>query len=767
MASGALTGGTSGGSRIRGWPRGPGGQILLLGAIALVLQQIPVPYTVNLFDRTANASLAHLQTAFLQAVAMLSRDRRVPIGVGVVLYLGWAVRAWSSGYDLAVWLPVGALSQALRLVWLLACVWMMGWPRPPARERVEKSDLARFGLVGLLLFPLGSTVTALMAGFSLSVADNMFAAIQTLFARYFGVAVLTFPLVMAWCERDTPPPSPLRWWHAAWPLMLCGLLVVTAAASQGALQGIAVTGSDRIALMDYRFAMFALLGWCALRLRIRTSMVLLVLTLLALVYSMVEPATRSGTPLGFANLVYLAFELAVLLMAILYFLVYARDRRELATRLEAEARRDPATDLPNLAAFRHDTRGARALPGAGEVGFLLLGRSEELIVGFGLDIQAQVAAAVAARLSGGYQVYLVGAGQFALLPAADGDGGADDRWQRVLDSIDTVGVDSVGQHIGLSPYLGVARWSGSASGAVESALSLASELAFEARRRHEVRPLRDDGATALPAVAMRTQVLAAADAMARIRGGGIELHFQPIRPLDPAHPGNTAPDCAFGEVLCRLRREDGRLLMPSDFLEPVEAAGRMVELDLAVLRALFEELGRYPQTLPMVQRIAVNLSGQSLASSNFRQQLELLLAQSPLPLSALCFEITENAVISREANTRELLEGIRRRGCSIAIDDFGKGMQSFARLKQVPVDIIKIDGSFVLDCAERGRDYALIDASVSIARAFGATTVAEYVETEAIADCLRELEVDWMQGYLYSRPRPLAQVLEEAVVGPG
>lgn len=732
-----------------------------------MLQQIPVPYTVSLFDRTANASLVHLQTAFLLAVAMLSRDRRVPIAVCAVLYLGWAVRAWTSGYDLSVWLPVGFLSQALRLAWLLLCVWMMGWPRTTVPVRVEKRDLARFALVGLLLFPLGSTVTALLAGLSLPAADNLFAAIQTLFARYFGVAVLTFPLVMAWCERTTPSPRPLRWWHAAWPLVLCGLLVMTVAASQGALPGIAVTGNDRIALMDYRFAMFALLGWCALRLRIRTSMVLLVLTLLALVYSMVEPATRSGTPLGFANLVYLAFELAVLLMAMLYFLVYARDGRELAGRLENEARRDPATGLPNLAAFRHHTGRAGTAAPTGAVGFLLLDRTDDMAMGFGLDIQARVAAAVAARLVDGYRVYLVGAGQFALLPAGGDDGAIGDHWQYVVDAVESIEVDSAGQRFGLSPYLGVAHWRESSPAAVEAAMSRASELAFEARRRSEVRPLHDDDAAALPSASMRMQLHAAADALACMRGGGIELHFQPVRPLDAAHPDADAPDCAFGEVLCRLRRDDGELLMPAAFLEPIEAARRMVELDLAVLRALFDELRRHPLALPLVRRIAVNLSGQSLASSSFRQQFEALLEQSPVPLSTLCFEITENAVISSEANTRSFLEDLSGRGCSIAIDDFGKGMQSFARLKQVPVDIIKIDGSFVLDCVERGRDYALIEASVSIARAFGASTVAEYVETEAIADCLRELQVDWMQGYLYARPRPLAQVLDEAVAGPG
>lgn len=745
---------------MRMWAQSRSGKILLLGALGVLLQQVTVPYTAALFGVTQAASLLHLHMGLLLAVAMLDRDRWVLAGVFALVFLGWVMRAWTLSYDMAVWLPIGAMSYFLTWAWSVLCARWMGWPKPPGRARIGKRDLARFAGFGLLLFPLGTTAIALLAGLHLSYVDRMVVAIQILFAKHFGVVVITFPLVMAWCERHAPRPRVLRWQEWFWPLLLGLFVVASIAASERVHTAFAMLSGDRpIVLMDYRFALFALLGWCALRLRPRYSMLLLSLTMFALVHAIAGSAERNGTPPGFVNLVHLAFELSVLLMAMLYFLALRRDARELAARLEEETRRDTATGLPNLTALRHYIERAPLLAPS-EVGFLLLDHTDDLVAGFGLDIQVRVTTTVAARLAGIARPYLVGSGQFALLTAEGEEG--EDRWKRAIDAVEAIEVDSEGQRFGLSPYLGVARPTDATPEAVEAALLLASQLAFEARRRNEVRPLYDDDASFPKSAAMRQQLHDAADALACLRNQRVELHFQPIRPLDPAHPACLEPDYAIGEVLCRLRGAQGELLCPDNFLGPIEAVGRSVELDLAVMYALFDLLRQHPRALPRIQRIAVNLTGQSLASVSFKRQFEDLLADSPLPLSALCFEITENAVITSEAHTRSFLDELRKRGCRIAIDDFGKGMQSFARLKELPVDIIKIDGAFVRHVVERGRDYALVEASVSIARAFDAETVAEFVETQATADCLRELGVQWMQGYLYARPKPLAGMLAQA-----
>lgn len=174
---------------------------------------------------------------------------------------------------------------------------------------------------------------------------------------------------------------------------------------------------------------------------------------------------------------------------------------------------------------------------------------------------------------------------------------------------------------------------------------------------------------------------------------------------------------------------------------------------------LFAQLRLAPELAATCASISVNLTGQSLASGSFRLRLLELLEQAPLPLSRLCFEITETVAIFTAEQASLLLDELRARGCRIAIDDFGVGMQSFARLKELPVDIIKIDGSFVRNLTRDTRDYAMVQASVVVARACGAEVVAEYVEDEATADCLRQLGVHWAQGYLYARPMPLQEGL--------
>jgi EAL domain-containing protein (putative c-di-GMP-specific phosphodiesterase class I) len=729
---------------------------LLFGLLGVLLQQVAVPYSAHLLGLTQDASLLHLHVGLLLAVAMLERDPRVVAGAFAVVFLGWVVRAWSVGYDMVQWLPIGFAAYALTWGWTVGCARWMGWPRPPP-VRIEARDLARFALIGLLLFPLGTAAIAYLSALTLPPAERLVTVLQILFARHFGVVVLTFPVVVGWCARHAPGPSRAGGSAWGWPLLLlAGALASVLLTWQAAPSLAQLGGERRVVLMDYRIAVFALVGWSLLRLRPRTAMALLALALFALVQGLAGSAERSGTPVGFVNLVHLAFELSVLLMAALYLHVIERDARELAVRLKEESLHDGASGLPNLAALREQVE--RGGGGTGEIGFLLLDHTDALAAGFGLDMQKQVTTTVATRLAGIARVYVVGNGQFVLQPVD----GAEEPWRRAIEAIETVEMDREGEHFGLSPYLGVARPADVSRMAFELALRLASQLAFEARGRSEMRPVFADAGAHPRSATMRQQLQAAADALACLRRRRLELHFQTIRPLDPAHPAAQEPDYASGEVLCRLRDAQGRLLTPDEFLAPIEAVGRSVELDLAVLSGVLELLRQYPRALPRIRHLAVNLTGQSLASTTFRGQLDELLADSPLPLTALCFEITENAVIAGEAHTRGFLESLRSRGCRIAIDDFGRGMQSFWRLKELPVDIIKIDGAFIGHVAERGRDYTLVEASVSIARAFEAETVAEYVETEATADCLRELGVQWMQGYLHSRPRPLAELLATA-----
>ncbi len=128
----------------------------------------------------------------------------------------------------------------------------------------------------------------------------------------------------------------------------------------------------------------------------------------------------------------------------------------------------------------------------------------------------------------------------------------------------------------------------------------------------------------------------------------------------------------------------------------------------------------------------------------------------------LCFEVTETAAVSRIHYTADFMHHVRKKGVRFALDDFGTGLSSYAYLQQLPVDYLKVDGIFVKDIDSDLTHYAMVKSINELGHFMGLETVAEFVETEAIAESLAELGVDWAQGYLYSRPTPLDS-LDEAL----
>lgn len=716
----------------------------MLGGLCLLLQQVPVRYQLVIGGETADASLAHLHVGLLLAIAMLARDRWLLPGTYALATLGWLVRALHSGYP-AHQIGLGLLFAVGGWLWTLLCARWMGWPHPAEAPALRRADLLRFVAFGLLLYPLGHALMVLLSNLPLSADSRLSAVIQTVFAKYFGVVVVTLPLVIAWTERKRAPlvadGSRGRW------LALLGLgLLGSLALALRVRHGLAAPGDGGVVFSDYRIAVLAVVAWCMLHLRLAHALPLLSLALLSMVFALGRTAELGNTPLGFVNLLHLALELGVVLMAMLYYLVANRDRTDLAAKLADQALHDSLTGLPNLHALRHQAAQTRH---ERELGCLLLDQVDVLAVGYGLGAQSSVMTAVAARLTeGGVDPCYLGNGQFALLAA--GSGGVD--WAGLLHGLEQPGFVAAGRQVRLLPYLGVARFGGDTGLDLDAALQQASSLAFEARGNNEVEPLHAPVGHSAPNQAQE-RMHGASEALSRLRRrDGLVLFFQPVLPL--RHPA-LRDGRIVGEVLCRLRDEHGALLAPGQFLPALEAARRGPELDLAVIAALFEQLREVPELANACASLSVNLTGQSLASASFRQHLFTLLAQAPLPLSRLCFEISETVAVFSAEQAERLLDELRARGCRIAIDDFGVGMQSFARLKDMPVNVIKIDGSFVRNITRDPRDYAMVQASVAVARACGADVVAEYVEDAETADCLHRLGVHWGQGYLYAKPMPL------------
>jgi EAL domain-containing protein (putative c-di-GMP-specific phosphodiesterase class I) len=379
---------------------------------------------------------------------------------------------------------------------------------------------------------------------------------------------------------------------------------------------------------------------------------------------------------------------------------------------------------------------------------------EKISTGLGLRAQAELPRWVATQLTGLADTYHIGTGQMVLVPTALREDAAA-QWEYVLQRLHESEFVWMDRRLRLLPYLGVAGAEVLEEG-LDARMLRASDAAIEARQRGEMR-LQRAGilAGAAPQVDRQRALQLSSTVLSRIRAGDIELYFQPFEPLS----SRVAHEAVSGEILCRLRDEQGELMLPGQFLGELQADRRMAELDLAVVRHLDDWLRSHQAQLPPLGRLSINIGGQSLASRMFAQELLALLDRFALSPRQLCFEVTETAAITHADESVALFAGLHERGCQISIDDFGVGFQSFERLKQIPVDVIKIDGSFVRDMTRSPRDLEMVRATVMVARAFNAETVAEYVQDAETAEALRVLQVDWGQGYHFALPRALDEVL--------
>lgn len=174
---------------------------------------------------------------------------------------------------------------------------------------------------------------------------------------------------------------------------------------------------------------------------------------------------------------------------------------------------------------------------------------------------------------------------------------------------------------------------------------------------------------------------------------------------------------------------------------------------------MFEWLASQGDALDQIDTIAVNLSGQSISDSSFHQFMQELITDSGVDVRKLCLEITETSAITNLADAGAFIEGMRQRGVRMALDDFGAGASSFGYLKTLPVDYLKIDGQFIKALVADPLDQATVRCFCEVARVLGIKTVAEFVETEATLQALRQLGVDYAQGYLVHKPAPLAELL--------
>jgi EAL domain-containing protein (putative c-di-GMP-specific phosphodiesterase class I) len=199
----------------------------------------------------------------------------------------------------------------------------------------------------------------------------------------------------------------------------------------------------------------------------------------------------------------------------------------------------------------------------------------------------------------------------------------------------------------------------------------------------------------------------------------------------------------------------GNAHSPQDVVRMAERYNLMDEVDEWVISRAFRSFAAARDKLDAIDHYSINLSATSLRQDSLLEIILRELDQSGIPASKICFEITETAAVDNLAEARWLLQELGSLGCRFALDDFGSGMASYSYLRDLGVDYIKIDRSFIHNVDVSPLSAAIVESIHQIAILLGAKTVGEGVETEAVAERLRALGVDYAQGYLFGRPQPL------------
>lgn len=230
------------------------------------------------------------------------------------------------------------------------------------------------------------------------------------------------------------------------------------------------------------------------------------------------------------------------------------------------------------------------------------------------------------------------------------------------------------------------------------------------------------------------------------------------QPIVQTSVSNSEDKTLHYELLLGLSNKDGTLSSPQEFIQSAERYGFMHLVDRWVVREAFSWISELMDKQKVVPSLAINLSGSSVTDDSFLEYLLEQISEFGVGTSRLCFEITETGTISNLVKAADFVRAFRNIGCKFSIDDFGTGLASHNYLRELPVDYVKIDGSFVTGIHRNRSDYAMARSINDLAHFLGQETIAESVEHDEIVVKLEEIGVDYLQGWGVGKPKPLAEV---------
>ncbi len=431
--------------------------------------------------------------------------------------------------------------------------------------------------------------------------------------------------------------------------------------------------------------------------------------------------------------------------------------RELTERLSYQATRDALTDLYNRREFERRLELAIAQLDAGGAScallymdldqFKLINDTSGHVAG---DVLlAHLAAKLASELDPRHVLARLGGDEFGLLLCDVDQVQAMRVAERVRNAIDDFIFSWEGKTYSITASIGIVLVTPTGARSLRELLSLADTACYMAKERGRNR-VHLYSESDLATTRRRGEMEWVNRLKRAIVDRRLRLYYQEIQPLQPAREGEGA----HFELLIRMLDEHGELVPPGAFIPAAERYNLMPALDRWVVQHALANFGFLHPKGHDVALCAINLSGNTLEDEDFPDFVLRELEVTRVAPERICFEITETAAVGSMARVVHFIQRLRAIGCRFALDDFGAGMASFGYLKNLPVDYIKIDGSFIREIEGDAMSYSIVRAVTDIGHQAGAAVVAEFVANARQRELLRGLGVDYAQGFSIHKPEP-------------
>jgi diguanylate cyclase (GGDEF)-like protein len=434
---------------------------------------------------------------------------------------------------------------------------------------------------------------------------------------------------------------------------------------------------------------------------------------------------------------------------------FLRHRRMIEQRLSWSANHDALTQLPNRRLFEETLGNVMAMPDM-PVGLLFIDLDQFKAVNDGGGHQAgdrllqRVSGELLKHVGQDGLLARLGGDEFGIVMRNCSEDAAKSMAFHLRETLEALDFTWQGQRYAVTVSIGLVHFRKGAF-TLQDALRAADVACYIAKEKGRNRVHVFEAADAA-----QTQFTADLGWLQRLHRAldqnSFRLHAQSIAPVEGAFQERHC------EILLRLE-EDGRLVPPGAFIPAAERFGIMPVVDRWVVRNALDIIGR--STVADRDTYAINLSGLTFKDETFLPFLRDELLRTGVPAGILCFEITETSAIADLDEAVTFMKAARDMGCRFALDDFGAGMSSLTYLKRLPVDYVKIDGSFVRDMLNDKMDRTTVEMINQISHLSGRKTIAEFVENDEILAALREIGVDYAQGYAVARPAPFVPVLAE------